>query len=256
MVPLEWGDAISLEVSRSESFECSVDSPGLRVPLKKNLVYRAAESFSRHFKISFSIKIKLTKNIPTGAGLGGGSGNAATILLLLSEWAAKNGVRRSRLKRDLPKLAAKLGADVPFFLLKSAAWCTGFGEKCAPLKVKPLPVVVVMPATKIPTPWAYQTLDSFRARSKENSKLSGCPLWVSGGYSIPLLENDFEALALRFKPQLRRALRLLSISGAQAVRMSGSGSAFYGIYESTTAARKAAAQIRRQGVRAVATMTA
>lgn len=255
MVPLTWGDELKLRCSPSDTFQCSIESPHLRVPVKKNLIYKAAEAFSKKFEIPFSLQVHLKKQIPTGAGLGGGSGNAAVVLKYLCEWASRRGHSSTKIKRALPKIAAKLGADIPFFLYDSPAWCTGFGEKCQPFKLRSYAVVVVMPKTKVPTPWAYRTLDSDRKNSATSIHLVGKPNWLESSQEIPELVNDFEATALRHKPNLKRALQLLSASGASVARMSGSGSAFFGIYKDYASAQKAARFIRARKMNAIACQT-
>ncbi len=116
-----------------------------------NLVVRAAELFFERAKRRPAIRIELKKNIPHGAGLGGGSSDAATTLLGLNEFFG------NKLSRDeLAELATRIGSDVPFFIFQSAAICRGRGEIVAPTKVKTsLYLLLLKPEFPVPTPWAY-----------------------------------------------------------------------------------------------------
>lgn len=116
-----------------------------------NLVVRAAQLFCRTIKAPPDLVIELRKRIPHGAGLGGGSSDAATALLGLNELFAA-GLERDR----LTSLAAKLGSDVPFFLAQSAAHCRGRGEIVeATTLSKKLSLLLLKPDFGVPTPWAY-----------------------------------------------------------------------------------------------------
>lgn len=248
MVPILWGDRLSLSVRPAKAALVKVKCSNASISEKDNLVTRAVHAFAKSFKCPVEVHIRLIKKVPTGAGLGGGSSDAATVLMLLHRWKFKKSM-----SSRLVKAAATLGADVPFFLYESAAWCTGFGEKCRILKMLPTPVVIVLPVEKVPTPWAYGELD--RVRRFQKVTLKGVPAWVAEGVDVPDLENDFESVVVAAKPRLGGIKSKIAASGARAALMSGSGSAFFGIYGSDKEARKAAQFLNRQGIKAVATAT-
>ena len=204
-----------------------------------NLVLRAAEAFYKAFKVGVGVKITLTKRIPMGAGLGGGSSDAAGTLLGLAklfqiELDAKK-------KRTLHEIGVKLGADVPFFL-KDANFCraTGIGDRLRPVKIpKSLPfMVLAWPGFPSPTGPAYKALPP-RRRAEILTRLSqldrlvrslkrGRPVDEWGG----LLFNRMEQAELRVMSEVAQARRILEASGAKGVRMSGSGSSVFGFVSS------------------------
>ena len=143
----------SIQLSCSEK-DLPVDS--------RNLVYRAAAGFLAAAKISDGVKIRLEKKIPLAAGLGGGSGNAATTLLALNELFG-----RPLAAEKLSEIAAALGSDIPFFLQNKPALATGRGEKIQPLENFPAlngrAFLLIHPGFGISTPWAYQNLARFPA---------------------------------------------------------------------------------------------
>jgi 4-diphosphocytidyl-2-C-methyl-D-erythritol kinase len=205
----------------------------------ENLVLRAAEAFYKAFKVGVGVKITLTKRIPMGAGLGGGSSDAAGTLLGLAklfqiELDAKK-------KRKLHEIGVKLGADVPFFL-KDANFCraTGIGDRLRPVQIpKSLPfMVLAWPGFPSPTGPVYKALPP-RRRAEILTRLSqldrlvrslkrGRPVEEWGG----LLFNRMEQAELRVMSEVAQARRILEASGAKGVRMSGSGSAVFGFVSS------------------------
>lgn len=200
-----------------------------------NLVLRAAEAFYRSFRIGRGVKIVLTKRIPMGAGLGGGSSDAAGTLLGLSRLFQIE-LTAARKKR-LHEIAVKLGADVPFFL-KDANFCraTGIGDKLKPVKIaKSLPyMVLVWPGFGSPTGPVYGALPP-RKRAETLTRLSqldklirslkrGRPVEEWGG----LLFNRLEQAELPVMTDVAQARRILDAAGARGVRMSGSGSSVFG----------------------------
>jgi 4-diphosphocytidyl-2-C-methyl-D-erythritol kinase len=253
MVKTGWGDRLDLRVRTAQATKISLKTPGLRLAPEKNLVYRAAEKFSRAFGAKFEAQIVLEKLTPTGAGLGGGSSDAAKTLELLYDWQFGR-LRQGAQWRKLCRLAAKLGADVPFFLGGSAAWCTGFGEKIEAANVPKLWIVLVFPDDEVSTPWAYGEIDRARGKTRQQF-LRGRPAWLEEKYSIPLLENDFEVPVVKAKARLRGVRELIAQSGACAARMSGSGSTFFGLYSSAQDAKAGAKFLRGRGCRVMITQS-
>ncbi len=245
MVPLNWGDELSMRVGQNDRTDIELQcGGGIELPEGSNLAFGAAQAFCRRFQQPLSVKMRLIKRVPMGAGLGGGSSDAATVLRLLSQFC---GFERERALRDV---AASLGSDVPFFLERESAWCEGRGEIC---KIVNLPrqlhfVLVHSPKSAVSTPWAYQQLDIARSRSHPAPvELSGKPQWLKGSWAHLPLENDFEAVVLERRPHLRRVQRALCQVGASGVRMTGSGASFFGLFETPARARQAAQKLVSQG---------
>jgi len=215
----------------------------------KNLVHRAATTFLSAAKISGGVKIHLEKKIPLAAGLGGGSGNAATTLLALNELFDQplSGAR-------LNELAAALGSDIPFFLQNKPALATGRGEKIQPLE--PFPALdgkaflLIHPGFGISTPWAYQNLARFPealngkpGRAKDLiSKLQGND-WPGVADAF---FNSLEAPALDKFPVLALYQEFLRSNGALAALMSGSGSTTFAIVENVAAGESLVEKFKSQ----------
>jgi 4-diphosphocytidyl-2-C-methyl-D-erythritol kinase len=204
-----------------------------------NLVLRAADAFYKAFRIGVGVKIVLTKRIPMGAGLGGGSSDAAGTLLGLAKLFSIELTAPRRKK--LHEIGAKLGADVPFFL-KDANFCraTGVGDRLKPVKfAKSLPfLVLAWPGFPSPTGPVYGALPP-RRRPDVLTRLSqldrlvrslkrGRPVEEWGG----LLFNRLEQADLPVMTEVARARRILEAAGARGARMSGSGSSVFGFVSS------------------------
>ncbi len=204
-----------------------------------NLVHRAATAFLQAAKISVGVKIHLEKKIPLAAGLGGGSGNAATTLLALNELFGQPLPLAA-----LGELAASLGSDVPFFLQNQPAWATGRGEKIQPLDLFPAlqgkAFLLIHPGFGVSTVWAYQALARFPealngkpGRAAEliaKLQTNNWPAVADGFY------NSLEAPVLEKYPVLALYQKYLRAHGALAALMSGSGSTTFAIMEDVTAA--------------------
>ncbi len=255
MLPLDWGDQLDLRLTRRSAGPNKIDlvvRPRLNLPAEKNLVIRAVEAFSEAFGQYFEGRIVLHKRVPTGAGLGGGSSDAAAVLRMLAEAAGM----RVRQNKRLWSIARGLGSDIPFFFESSPSWCTGRGDICKPLPRLPHWEIVLVhsPQKPVPTGWAYQELDRLRKGSRITFK--GLPDYLqAGGWNIPALENDFEAVAFRRHPSLRKIKVALAQVGALAAGMSGSGSSFFGIFANGEATQRACRALRKRGFVAVACRT-
>ena len=270
-VPVTLCDRIDLSVTRpearSEAFSVTIrgmeggqDGVPWGISLEQNLMYRAARLFHQTTGFAFSLRIAIEKNIPQGAGLGGGSSNAAAILGALNEAAG------FPLSQDaLMETAARLGSDIPFFLTKGlaegkAAFVTGRGEKVAPFDLaRDLFFVLVKPAFASDTAEAYRLLDERRSVSckplPEDSTLHGSfprepipPETLVAALEKPPSEwpyrNDFQNVFLDDRYPHSGAYRALfsslQESGAAWMLLSGSGSTVFGVYESADAAERAA----------------
>jgi len=205
----------------------------------RNLVYRAADAFLNLHRPRDGVRIHLQKKIPLAAGLGGGSGNAATTLLALNEL-----FDRPLATAKLHELAASLGSDVPFFLQNRPALATGRGEQIRPLDffaaLRGKAFLLIHPGFGIATAWAYQNLARFPAAlngrpgraEKLVSLLQAGDLRAAGGE----LYNSLEAPALEKYPVLAMFQEFLRANGALAALMSGSGSTTFAIVENVAGA--------------------
>jgi 4-diphosphocytidyl-2-C-methyl-D-erythritol kinase len=235
--PIRLFDRLSfVRVPQGIQLSCSV--PGLPADAR-NLVYRAAALFLEAAGIKEGVRVELQKNIPLAAGLGGGSGNAATTLLGLNELFGG-----PLAPGELQRLAASIGSDVPFFLQSQPALATGRGERIEPLESFPAltgaAFVLIHPGFGIATPWAYQHLARFPhavngrpGRAQELiSRLRSADLATAGAEFY----NSLEAPALEKYPLLALFQEFLRANGAAAALMSGSGSTTFGVFPSQAAA--------------------
>lgn len=244
-------DYISLEKTSFAGIKVSMkNNSNLR--LKKsgdNIIYKTALRFFEEFKIKPNVKIKLEKNIPVGAGLGGGSANSATVLLGLCRIY---GFDLKKNHKKLSLIAASLGADVPFFLLKSS-FCVGrgIGDKLYPFKVKKksYSILLVYPGVPVSTQIAYSNL---KLPSKKKAALNNkrCLKFVRGlksgrdiGEIKDLPMNRFEEAIFPKYAAIKKVKEKMISLGADMAMMSGSGSSVFGIFSSAIAAKKAAKQI-------------
>jgi 4-diphosphocytidyl-2-C-methyl-D-erythritol kinase len=210
-----------------------------REAAEKNLVYRAVDALRSELRIEPGVGILLTKRIPAGRGMGGGSSDAAAALLGYLQFAGK--------KLDSARLlaiAAGLGADVPFFLLGGRALGVSRGDEIYPLADIPrLALVIVSPKDiHVPTPDAYRWLHAPELASLTKVQAARklfefCALCWSAQEAA--LSNDFEPPVFRHHPRLARIRRALLQGGASEALLAGSGSAVFGVFPSPAKARRA-----------------
>jgi 4-diphosphocytidyl-2-C-methyl-D-erythritol kinase len=220
MVPVDLCDELRIEPSDDAAFVCDV--PELQ---DDNLVERAAAvlGVSGH-------RIELRKAIPTGAGMGGGSSDAAAILL-----AAQRGLFGTPPQIDYLAAARSLGSDVPFFLVQTAALVEGTGERVTALgPVPPWHAVVVKPPVPVSTAWAYAQIDAApktsRPRNTSVSLQMGEALQRADfDRVVALLQNDFEDVLAPATPEIAAALDALRGAGAPHPLMTGSGSCVFAL---------------------------
>lgn len=212
-----------------------------------NLVFRAAEKFFSIAEISGSgVKIHLEKKIPLAAGLGGGSGNAATTLLALNELFGK-----PLAPEKLSEIAAGLGSDIPFFLQHRPALAVGRGEKVHPLENFPAlanrAILLIHPGFGISTPWAYKNLarfpDALNGQKGRAQNLISLLQTRNLKAAAAGFYNSLEAPAFEKFPILMLYKEFLAANGAVAL-MSGSGSTTFAICEDTLAAESIAEKFK------------
>jgi 4-diphosphocytidyl-2-C-methyl-D-erythritol kinase len=230
-------DEISFEVASTISLSCNEP----QIPLdERNLCIRAAQILQNACGTVQGAHISLNKRIPIGAGLGGGSSDAASTLRgLLRLW------NRNVDERILKKLAIQLGSDVPYFLNDGSAYASGRGEILGYVQLDiPYWIVLVYPNLHISTAWAYTNAQVRR---------SGIPAGVPPGGTLKamienisdlhqlstLLHNDFEPVVFKEYPIVKEVKEKLIKRGAGFAQMSGSGSAVYGFFADESAALRA-----------------
>src|SRR6266581_3490836 len=218
IAPISLYDEIKVEKRSGKTgivFRCDVPS----VPQgDDNLVVRAAKAFVAKAKIDAAISIELQKKIPHGAGLGGGSSDAASMLLALNELFETNLPREA-----LSKIAETVGSDIPFFIFQSAAVCKGRGELVTSLKLRQsLSLLLLKPGFAVSTSWAYHHWGG----SREISRVSYATQEFGGQTFVNDLERPvFEKFI--FLAQLK--MWLLDQSEVGAALMSGSGSTVFAV---------------------------
>lgn len=226
-----------------------------RIPLTENLIYRAAFEYLTICNISCNLKIEVVKNIPAGGGLGGGSADAAGILIIL------NSIFGKLEKDDLYRLAGKLGADVPFCLNDKLAICEGIGDI-----IEPIPgnlkasILIINDNISVNTGEAYRKLNRtnyfdypecllsekkqiFREAVAENNI---CKL-------LPYCKNDFEEPVFLSYPLIREIKEDICNSNAVFSQMSGSGSTVFGVFLDDNDAKKTFNKLKKKYANVVLT---
>jgi 4-diphosphocytidyl-2-C-methyl-D-erythritol kinase len=235
MAPISLADRLTIERSKgTSSIQFSCDDPSLSNG-EENLVVRAARLFQKATKIEGGVEIALEKKIPHGAGLGGGSSDAATTLLGL------NKLFETRLdQKGLIELAAQVGSDVPFFILGSPAMCRGRGEIVEPSRLPArFNLLLVKPDFGVPTPWAYQRWKD----SMELPEVNYAAQDFSGARFVNDLERPvFEKFVVL--GYLKTWLRLQPEVGA--ALLSGSGSTVFAVIRDDADRNQVAARIRAE----------
>jgi 4-diphosphocytidyl-2-C-methyl-D-erythritol kinase len=218
ITPISLYDEIRIDKAqpgKGIKFRC--DDPS--VPQRDdNLAVRAATAFFETTKIEPAVSIELRKKIPHGAGLGGGSSDAASVLLALNDLFDTKFPREA-----LAKMAESIGSDVPFFLFRSAARCTGRGEIVMPLKLhNHFSILLLKPAFAVTTPWAY-------SRWQHSQQIPGVR-YEAQEFADQTFVNDLERPVFEkfvFLAQLK--MWLLSQPEVGAALMSGSGSTMFAV---------------------------
>lgn len=221
-----------LEVKTSQ--KTSIETNDNNLPKDgRNLCIKAVRLFNTKFQTNLNVKIILKKNIPIGAGLGGGSSDAAIVLRALSQLTEKKIEHK-----ELMEAALELGSDVPYFLNEGTAFATGRGEIldyfCLSL---PYWILTVTPLIHISTKWAYKNL---RLKDHQKNDLRSMILENISNLNLikDLVTNDFEDFIFENYPEIKNIKKSLYESGAKFALLSGSGSTVFALYEDKEAAEK------------------
>jgi 4-diphosphocytidyl-2-C-methyl-D-erythritol kinase len=206
---------------------------------EKNIAYLAANLFLRKLNKNDGVKIDIEKNIPVAAGLGGGSSNAASVLMALNRYY---GYPLS--ENFLIKMGSSLGADVPFFIFQKPALASGIGDKLEDFAaLEPYHIVLIYPGFKVSTAEVYQNLNLGLTKCKKEITYA---LLKKSGFQAQLhLCNDLESVTISRFPEIADVKQLLMEQGAEGALMSGSGPSVFGLFTDYDAARKAKAALSR-----------
>ncbi|HJZ98872.1 MAG TPA: 4-(cytidine 5'-diphospho)-2-C-methyl-D-erythritol kinase [Candidatus Solibacter sp.] len=203
--------------------------------IENNLVTRAARAAMGAMRVTGRVEMRLVKRIPMGAGLGGGSSDAAAVLLALPALAG----RKIELG-ELSAIAAELGSDVPFFLLGGRAVGIGRGTELFPLPDVPaMPGVLVAPGIHVNTAQAYRDLSPRLTTDLQRNKILSFQSLTWDASSVSTGCNDFEGVVFEQHPKLAQLKRRLVRAGADLALMSGSGSSVYGLFRDRERASRA-----------------
>ena len=222
IIYIEQSDALSIESNNS----------GL-VKEEGNSLLKAVNIIEKEIKRKVNVKIYLKKNIPIGAGMGGGSSNGAAVIKALNKLLNLNFSRNK-----LEELALQIGSDAPYFINPVPSIAQSRGEALKEIKFNiPYPVLIINPGIHISTKWAYENLTNYEG----NKIISG----ISDFDKIDILKlkdiltNDFEKVVFPAYPEIENIKNRLYKSGAIFALMTGSGSTVYGLFPDTASAQKA-----------------
>ncbi len=213
---LDYGDSVEITPAEELSLVC----PGLDLPADDNLAMRAARRLQAVAGAPGGADIRIHKRIPAGGGLGGGSSNAATVLLALNRlWG---------LNLSPPELAAiglELGADVPLFVHGHSAWAEGVGEQLTPLELPPRHYLVIAPDCSVGTAEVF----SHRELTRNTAPITIATFFAGGG------QNDCENVVRRLHPEVDKALNWLEKYAP--ARLTGTGACVYSSFDSSERAK-------------------
>lgn len=219
------------------------DTPGIRVACGRqgvpdgqdNIAWRAADALLRLSGREVGFEISITKNIPVAAGLGGGSSDAATVLMGVNELLGLD-----LTKQQLMEIGVTLGADVPFFIFGQTALAEGIGERLTPIdEIPDAWLVLVNPNIHVSTAWVYQNLEL----TTGNDAHIMPRLYRSIADICTILANDLESVTIKRFAVIEEIKERLLAAGACGALMSGSGPTVFGIFADEAGARQAAAEL-------------
>ena len=225
-------DTLRISLKGEQGISVSTDSP--RLPVNEgNLAYRAASSLLEAAEARIGIELHIQKKVPISSGLGGGSSNAASTLMGLNRILKLNFS-----KGRLMEIGARIGADIPFFMLERTAMATGIGEKLEPLEIRPsIWLVLVNPGWEVSTRWAYEELNFKLTKRPIHIKLP--PFFSDIGQVAHILHNDLESVTFSAYPEIDEMKAELLSQGAVGSLMTGSGPTVFGLFSHNNEAESA-----------------
>ena len=229
---------LSIDADSPEGIEIVCDKEGFPLD-SSNLIWKAAELFKEYTGITFGGKliVKVEKNLPSQAGMGGGSADCAAMLKAMNTFFCT-----LKDEDELCELGAKLGADVPFCIKGGTRLCQGIGEITNKLPSIDCAFVIVKPDVSVSTPEAYKRYDLMKSPPRSHLDYFLKSLASGNVFSTSIyLFNVFEAAI--DQPEIAQAKQTLKEAGALNTLMTGSGSAVFGVFENEKYAEQAAANI-------------
>ena len=228
-------DLLHFSLKKERGISIKTNHPNLPVG-KRNLVYQAVQSILKKSDYKGGVLIEIEKRIPLGAGLGGGSSNAATTLKAMNQLLKIN-----LPKKELMAMGLEIGADVPFFFLEGAAIASGIGERLKKIELPGLWFVLIYPNFEVSTRWAYQNFILTKRRFHFNLHgLLRTPKEISN-----LLWNDLEGVVSREYPQIGVMKKMLYSAGALGALMTGSGPTVFGVFSEEGGASEAYKKVKK-----------
>ena len=253
LVPISLYDEIKIQKVKSGNDRAGSSTSRIRVtcdhPLvpagRKNIAFRAADLIMKTADIDQRVSIHVHKNIPVGAGLGGGSSDAGAILVALNRL-----FRLGYSLRKLETLGLLLGADVPFFIRGRPARARGIGERLTPLvKFRRFWLVILYPEFPVSTAWVYAKVRPKLTKPKVNTSIIASLRSFTEIRKV--LVNDLEAVSIGKYPRIGLLKERLRREGAGGVLMSGSGSSVFGVFANRRLALSAFKRLKKEeGVQA------
>lgn len=231
-------DRLYFSLKRGRRIRIETDHPGLPTG-RRNLVYQAILPMINRSDYRGGVDVSIEKRIPLGAGLGGGSSNAAAAIEALNRL-----LRLNLGRKELMEVGVKIGADVPFFLFKGSALGSGIGERLRKITLPPLWYVLIYPNFEVSTRWAYQNFILTKTKYHINvQRLLKSPTIIANS-----LWNDLEAVVSEKYPEILCLKRILASAGAMNAMMTGSGPTVFGLFPGEEEAADACMKMKRKTV--------
>lgn len=222
---LDYGDELSFTLNNSGTINLSPELPG--VPSEQNLIVRAARLLQPFNQTDLGVDIQLTKRLPMGGGIGGGSSNAATALVALNHlWKCE------LTRQQLQDLGLRLGADVPVFVNAQTAWAEGVGEQLLPIEMPPKWFLVVQPECHVSTVAIF----SNKCLTRDTAPITVAAFLEQGG------KNDCQAVVRALYPEVDKALKTLE-KFCQTAIMTGTGACVFASFDSSEKAQQVQQQL-------------
>lgn len=236
MQKIELSDSIAIEPINEDRI--IVDSTNKELENENNLAYKVAMLLKKKYKVKHGARIFVEKNVPLEAGLGGGSSNAATVLMNLNKlWGLK------LKEKQLIELAAQIGSDVPFFIGDNAALVEGIGDKIKRIKKSfSINIVLINPGFRVSTKWAYSAFDKQKPKIKTKADIKNLVRAIEKKDIKEIannLHNDFEPIVTKKYKVINEIKTNLLRNDALNACVSGSGPTVFGIFNSIYEAREA-----------------
>ena len=214
-------------------------------PMRSTTVFKAVEAYRGATGIKTGLEISVDKRIPAGAGLGGGSSDAASVLTGL-ETLLNGGLCAA----ELVGLGASIGSDIPFFMSAAAAIVSGRGENVSSIDAREdFTIVIAFPGFSISTSWAYAALD--RTRPDDSGEADPGPEELEAAYRTDIrswpFANSFEAVISGTRQEIITAKNIFMEAGAAFASMSGSGSSVFGVFEGGVGVERVVASLKDSG---------